>query len=328
MTTVPEMPTFSVLMPVYKTGDFVERAVSSVFEQTLSDWELILTDNADPGDSMSRVADYLGDERVSVIRRTDNQGVAVARNEALEQSRGTYVVQLDSDDWLFPDYMQVVARVMDQRPYSALAAPNHLYWLDDEQRWRPEDHYTYLGLDLDDQRSDLERLLEYCFPPVPSAIRRGPLVELGGWNVEHEGIEDHELYLRLAGAGWGLETTRDALAAYRVRVSSTAHDDDGKVRDSHRLRHERLYEHVLQTYPLSRSERAMATWVLRDARRATEVDRARAALRRGDVSRARGHAFASVRSRPTARGLAIAGGITLVPNTLRRLQARRSAPRE
>lgn len=92
----------SVVMPCYKTKSYVEAAVRSVLEQTHSDWELLIVDDAST-DATSEIVTELArsDERISLERLAINGGAARARNHALVRAVGDYVAFLDSDDlWL------------------------------------------------------------------------------------------------------------------------------------------------------------------------------------------------------------------------------------
>ncbi|MCI1666112.1 MAG: glycosyltransferase [Atopobiaceae bacterium] len=99
----PRAPKVSVIMPVYNVDRFVARAIESVQNQTLEDWELLVVDDGST-DRSGDVADRLAtrDIRIDVIH-TQNQGAAAARNVALDRARGTYVHFIDGDDWLERD---------------------------------------------------------------------------------------------------------------------------------------------------------------------------------------------------------------------------------
>ena len=89
----------SVIMPVYRVERYVGRAVESVLNQTMGDFELIIVDDGSP-DRSGQVCDrYAGaDPRIRVIHK-ENGGAPSARNLALDMARGKYVFFFDSDDW-------------------------------------------------------------------------------------------------------------------------------------------------------------------------------------------------------------------------------------
>jgi glycosyltransferase involved in cell wall biosynthesis len=101
----PEVPTdrrpapvVSVVLPTYNRASMLPRAVDSVLEQSFTDWELIVVDDASPENVLGALAPYLEDPRVRVLRRPVNGGVSAARNTGLADATGHFVCFLDSDD--------------------------------------------------------------------------------------------------------------------------------------------------------------------------------------------------------------------------------------
>ncbi|WP_233577197.1 glycosyltransferase [Parabacteroides sp. TM07-1AC] len=99
------MPTFSIVVPVYNSERFLHKCIDSLLDQSYPDFELVLVDDGST-DSSGRICDeYAGkDLRIKVIH-TVNQGVSVARNLGLSVARGKYVNFVDSDDWVSPRYL-------------------------------------------------------------------------------------------------------------------------------------------------------------------------------------------------------------------------------
>jgi len=104
-----EAPRVSVVMAVYNGADEIGGALASLFAQSLSDWELLIVDDAssdDTGAAVKRVA--AGDPRVSYRRLPCNVGPGAARNVALASARGEWVTVLDGDDAYEPDRLAVL----------------------------------------------------------------------------------------------------------------------------------------------------------------------------------------------------------------------------
>ena len=95
----------SVIMPVYKVEAYVAKAMDSVIAQrtsdgrTFEDWELIAVDDGSP-DKSGEICDAYAkqDSRIRVIHQA-NAGAPAARNRAIDQARGKYLMFLDSDDY-------------------------------------------------------------------------------------------------------------------------------------------------------------------------------------------------------------------------------------
>lgn len=107
-----DKPEISVICPVYNTEQFLEKSVSSVLNQTFSNFELILVDDGST-DKSGEICDNFAacDNRVKVYH-TANGGVANARNVGFEKSVGKYITFFDSDDraetdWLNKMYLSI-----------------------------------------------------------------------------------------------------------------------------------------------------------------------------------------------------------------------------
>ncbi|TFZ00004.1 glycosyltransferase family 2 protein [Ramlibacter rhizophilus] len=99
---------FSVVIPLYNKGRFIESAVQSVLEQTLAPLEVIVVDDGSTDDGAARVA-ALADPRVRLIRQP-NAGVSAARNRGIAAAQGDWVALLDGDDAWHPEFLAALAR--------------------------------------------------------------------------------------------------------------------------------------------------------------------------------------------------------------------------
>ena len=102
-------PRTSIIMPVYNTASTVIAAVESVLAQTDPDFELLVMIDGSPDDSAQLIAEYLQhnpDERVHVFDNPENRGPSAVRNQGLDAARGAWVAFLDSDDALYPTFLE------------------------------------------------------------------------------------------------------------------------------------------------------------------------------------------------------------------------------
>lgn len=112
------MPQISVIVPVYKVEPYLQRCVDSILAQTYPDFELILVDDGSP-DDCGRICDEYAetDPRVYVIHQ-ENGGLSAARNSgidwAFENSDSQWLAFIDSDDWVHPDYLELLYRAANE----------------------------------------------------------------------------------------------------------------------------------------------------------------------------------------------------------------------
>ncbi|GIB57965.1 glycosyltransferase family 2 protein [Vibrio cholerae] len=103
-------PKVSVIMPVYNTELYVERAIISLMEQTLDDVQFIIIDDGSNDNSLSIIKEVITrypirKDQITLISR-ENRGVAATRAQGMELATGDYVIHLDSDDWAERNWLE------------------------------------------------------------------------------------------------------------------------------------------------------------------------------------------------------------------------------
>lgn len=102
----------SIIVPVYKVEDYVERCIKCIQAQTYTNWEAIFVEDGSPDHSGAICDKYaLEDERIKVVHK-ENAGVAAARNTGLANATGEYIAFIDSDDYAHPRYLEVLMRLL------------------------------------------------------------------------------------------------------------------------------------------------------------------------------------------------------------------------
>ncbi|MBQ9254553.1 MAG: glycosyltransferase family 2 protein [Bacteroidales bacterium] len=93
------MPLVSVIIPVYKAEQYIEKCIESFLSQTLRDFELLLVDDGSPDRSGEICESFTTDERVKVFHK-QNEGVALTREYGMNKATGEYTIHADPDDWV------------------------------------------------------------------------------------------------------------------------------------------------------------------------------------------------------------------------------------
>ena len=98
-----EMPTISLIIPVYKVEKYLDSCMQTVVAQSYRNLEILLVDDGSPDNSGAMCDAWAQkDARIRVIHKP-NGGLSSARNAGLDEATGEYVMFLDSDDTLHPD---------------------------------------------------------------------------------------------------------------------------------------------------------------------------------------------------------------------------------
>ena len=100
----------SIIMPAYNVGDYIMESITSIQQQTYSDWELIVVDDGSTDDTAGIVKTWMSkDARISLIQQ-ENGGVSIARNRGMAVAQGDYISFLDGDDLWEPPFLEKMMR--------------------------------------------------------------------------------------------------------------------------------------------------------------------------------------------------------------------------
>lgn len=112
------MPTISVVVPVYKVEQYLNRCVDSILNQTYKDFELILVDDGSPDKAPEICDDYAKKYDFIHVIHQKNGGLSAARNSgiewALENSDSEWITFIDSDDWVHPKYLELLMKANNE----------------------------------------------------------------------------------------------------------------------------------------------------------------------------------------------------------------------
>jgi len=99
---MPEL--FTIIVANYNNGGYLPRLFEGMFQQTYTNWELIIADDCSTDDSISVIEKYsIKDKRIKLIRHSSNLGAGAAFKTAMDHSSGAIIGMLGADDALLPD---------------------------------------------------------------------------------------------------------------------------------------------------------------------------------------------------------------------------------
>jgi glycosyltransferase involved in cell wall biosynthesis len=221
-------PLVSVVMPAFNSSAYIAKAIESVLEQSYRNFELIIVDDGSTDNTQQIVSGYQ-DNRIKYFYK-ENAGASSARNLAVQKSRGTFVVILDSDDMMAPDFILRHITEFENHPDTDLVyCDDHLIDEDDQPIRvivRPE--YT--------RRELLIRDLFRCgFPVVPfrTCIKREVFDTIGFYDENLRVAEDYDMMRRLLKADKKVHHLKDSLYLRRIGQGSLSRNPDIRNAESH-----------------------------------------------------------------------------------------------
>ena len=91
----------SVIIPVYNVGNYLDRCLNSVLEQTEKNIEILCIDDCSTDDSLSKLESFgRKDKRLHIFKNEINQGQAYSRNIGLDNAQGEFILFVDADDYI------------------------------------------------------------------------------------------------------------------------------------------------------------------------------------------------------------------------------------
>jgi glycosyltransferase involved in cell wall biosynthesis len=202
-----EAPPVTVVITCYNLGRYLAEAVASVRGQTLAGCELIIVDDGSTDSVTVAELDRLGGAGCRIVR-TANQGLPAARNTGIGLARGRYILPLDADDRIAPDFLTRAVAVLDADPAVGIVCGGvELFGAASGPWLQPA--------------ASLPGLLFENSVVATSVFRCGDWVAAGGYRrcMVH-GWEDWDLWLALVAMGLTVVRLPDTVFYYRIRTAS------------------------------------------------------------------------------------------------------------
>ncbi len=95
---------FSIIIPTYNRADFIHKTINSAIAQTYTDFEIIVVDDGST-DNTQEIVEKIKDKRIHYYKK-ENAERGAARNYGIKKANGNYITFLDSDDLLYPNYLE------------------------------------------------------------------------------------------------------------------------------------------------------------------------------------------------------------------------------
>jgi glycosyltransferase involved in cell wall biosynthesis len=114
---------FSIIVPLYNKAPYITKAINSVINQTIPDFELIIVNDGSTDKSL-QLAREINDDRIRIINQ-ENHGVSVARNNGVQKASFDYIAFLDADDWWESNYLAEMHKLIAKYPDAGIWAAKY-----------------------------------------------------------------------------------------------------------------------------------------------------------------------------------------------------------
>jgi len=197
----------SILMPIYNGIEYINESVSSVLNQTYTEWELFIGINGHPENSeVYKIAQkYEGiTGKIRVLDFFHIKGKSAALNEMIPFCKFQYVAILDVDDIWHPQKLEIQSRLLNT--YDVIGS--NCIWIGDKPGIIP--------------KIPIEDISNYDFSQVNPIINSSAVIrkELCHWDANWDGIEDYDLWLRIRKLNKHFYNFKEILVQHRIHNSS------------------------------------------------------------------------------------------------------------
>lgn len=212
---MPTDPAVSIIIPAYNSAPFLAETLGSAFAQTYRDFEIIVVNDGSTDNTDEVISEF--QDRIVYVKQP-NRGVMAARNTGLKAARGRFIALLDSDDLLLPNFLEVLVGMLEADSSLSVAYPNARYF-----GWPKHDGKLHQDVFPVAEPISFDRVLRReCYIFGLLVFRREVIEAVGNYdeNLEGQGAEDFELWLRMLRHGFRFKFTTEVLALYRWRQDS------------------------------------------------------------------------------------------------------------
>lgn len=216
------MPEVSIITPVYNSSKFLKQTIGCVLNQTFTDFEWLITDDASSDDSVAILRECK-DPRIKLTFSETNGGAGHARNISLSNATGRYITFLDSDDFWEPNFLLEMVQFLKQEG-AELAYSNYA---------RCEENLTPI---LDDFKADKEvdfhSLLKTCRLSLLSSMYDSRRVGIE-YFPNGSKREDHVMWLNLLKKIPTAKPLNKTMAKYRMHSKGISRRKSSIIKDQY-----------------------------------------------------------------------------------------------
>lgn len=216
------MPLVSIIMRTKDRPQLLPRALASVTQQTLPDWELVIVnDGGDPAcvEKCLAAVDGMARKKIRVLHNSASLGMEAASNCGLRDSRGDLIVVHDDDDSWQPDFLEEAKAYLDSKPYPEIAGVVSHSIRVLEKLGQDGSVETIERVEFNSwlESVSLGRMAgENCFPPISFLYERRVLDVIGMYREDLPVLGDWDFNLRFL-LHFDIGVIPKNLANYHVR---------------------------------------------------------------------------------------------------------------
>ena len=194
-------PTVSIIMATYNRSHFILETISSIQNQTYSEFECLIIDDGGTDNTLEVIKPILNkDSRFKFSKRPDNykKGLPGCRNYGIDSAQGDYIIFFDDDDIVHPQNLELCVKELEQEKFSFCRYERAVFFNDLDYSFDYSEIYSSFEISM----NDVEKLLNHELPFNSCAVMWKKACFEQNRFIEHlMYAEEWELYSRILSSG-------------------------------------------------------------------------------------------------------------------------------
>lgn len=201
-------PLISVIIPCFNTAQYLPETLDSLFSQTLQNFEVIAIDDGSTDNTLDILYKYQEKYQQLTVMSQENSYCMIARMNAIKHAKGKYLVCLDSDDKLHPDFLKKCSNIAENDETVAIVCSDVQLFGAKNQTWC--------------RQFEIKDFLLENSICITSLVRKSFFDMTGGFDTSLEMYEDWDLYISILEFGGKVHRIPEPLFLYRQREDSSS----------------------------------------------------------------------------------------------------------
>jgi glycosyltransferase involved in cell wall biosynthesis len=226
------METVSVIVTCYNKGKYIRETLDSIRSQTYPNIEIIVIDDCSTDPFTIKTMQSLSETGIKTLLLSENIGVSAARNLGIRSCTGSYILIMDGDDTITPDFIDEAVQVFSERPEIGIVSSQvRLFGLKKGK--------------MNLLEPTLENTIAQNTMVISSIFRKELFQRTGGFNTDmKEGFEDWDFWLSMMEHDVRIHTLPKAHFNYRITANSRNHLSENELKTLRR----RIYDNHRKLY--------------------------------------------------------------------------------
>ncbi|MEJ8591156.1 glycosyltransferase [Riemerella anatipestifer] len=194
------IPKVSIIIPCFNAEATIKETIESVLKQSYKSIEIVIVDDGSTDNTFELIRAYQND--FIKIFSQQNAGPSASRNYGASQARGKYLCFIDSDDKIYPEFIETCMDAYSENPKLEIVYTDAEFFEGKSGKWNLSEF------------SLKQFLVDNCIPIYP-IIKKDTFLSLGGFDSHLKYTEDWELWIRIVKQGGGVKKINKILYQYR-----------------------------------------------------------------------------------------------------------------